>query len=259
MRWSHLYIPCLPRFLTPMLDAPMPYLCGISREIFPLAVADISDETVVVDLDRNVITMGTHTPELPFLPHRRKLKLEETLERHAGDVFWKARGLTSLEVEQARLDGDENRLAKMLGTADAIWDEKICMMDEAFNLAHAPDSMSLMFSGDEAEYGKQSRWDAVQEGFLRFYASMLKDYRKFMPSVPKNKQSTWRGPDSEYGGRFLAEEFVQSQPPEFEPFLEELIGTQQFDDFITRRMYNAGDAPDIKFFDQSIDAKRNRS
>ena len=70
-----------------MLDAPMPYLCGISREIFPLAVADISDETVVVDLDRNVITMGKNTPEVPFLPHRRKLKLEATLEKHAVSLY----------------------------------------------------------------------------------------------------------------------------------------------------------------------------
>merc|ERR1719356_1102894 len=37
------------------------------------------------------------------------------------------------------------------------------------------------------------------------------------------------------------------------------LTTQAFDDFVTRRMHNAGDAPDVKFFDQSIDAKRNRS
>ncbi|KAL7534715.1 hypothetical protein ACHAXR_007621, partial [Thalassiosira sp. AJA248-18] len=262
MRWSHLYIPCLPRFLTPMLDAPMPYLCGISREVFPYAVGEISDETVVVDLDRNVITMGSHTPDLPLLPHRRKLKLEATLEKHAGDVFWKARGLTTSEVEEARLSGDENSLAQMLGKADAVWDENICAMDEAFNLAHAPDSMSLLYSGDGSGLDndqKQSRWDAVQEAFLRFYVSMLKDYHKFMPSMPTDKRASWRGPGSVDGGRFLTESFVQSQLPDFHPFLEELIGTQQFDDFVTRRMYNAVDAPDVKFFDQSIDAKRNRS
>lgn len=238
----------------------MPYLIGISRENFPYAVGDISDETVVVDLDRNVITMGDRTPELPIIPQRRKMKLEETLEKHAGDVFWNARGLTTSEVEQARLDGDENLLDKLLGMADSVWDEKICTMDEAFVQAHAPDSMSLVYSDTVtgADAG-QSRWDAVQEAFLRFYVSMLKDYRKFMPSVPKNQPSTWRGSGSEYGGRFRAIEFVNSQLPDFQPFLEELIGTQQFDDFVTRRMYNAGKAPDVTFFDQSIDAKRNRS
>lgn len=32
-----------------------------------------------------------------------------------------------------------------------------------------------------------------------------------------------------------------------------------FDAFITRRIYNAGNEPDVTFFDQSIDAKKNRS
>lgn len=69
----------------------------------------------------------------------------------------------------------------------------------------------------------------------------------------------WRDPGAMDGGRFLADEFVNSQRPDFKPFLEELIGTQQFDDFITKRLYNAADAPDVKFFDQSIEAKKNRS
>lgn len=243
-----------------MLDAPMPYLIGISRDNFPHAVRDISDETVVVDLDRNVITTSKHTPDLPILPHRRKIKLEAALKKHAGDVFWKARGLTASEVDLAHFNNDERQLKKILGRADAVWEEKICAMDEAFNLASTPDSMSLSHFQDQTGVDDgQSRWDAVQEAFLRFYVSMLKEYRKYMPTLPKEQQSSWRGPGSASGGRFLAVEFVQSQLPEFQPFLEELTGTQQFDDFVTRRMYNVGKAPDVTFFDQSIDAKLNRS
>jgi len=262
MRWSHLYIPVLPRFLSPMLDAPMPYLCGISRENFPHAVGDISEETVVVDLDRNIITMGQHTPDLPSLPHRRKMKLEAALENHAGEVFWQARGLTTAQVEEARASGDENELAMLLGKADAVWDEKISTLDDAFKCSPAPDSMSLLYDDaiGSSNDKKQSRWDAVQEAFLRFYVSMLKDYRKFLPPSPKDTRSSWRdfgGIDG--GGRFMVEDFMKAQRPEFQPFLEELVGTQQFDDFITKRMYNAGNAPDVTFFDQSIDAKKNRS
>jgi hypothetical protein len=154
-----------------MLDAPMPYLCGISRDIFPNAVGDISDETVVVDLDRNLITLGTNSPDLPILSHRRKIKLESALENNAGDVFWNARGLTKSEVESVRSSGDEDALAKMLLTADGVWDEKLSSMDDAFNLAHSPDSLSMLH-GDKDEsqdWQKQSRWDLVQEAFLRFY------------------------------------------------------------------------------------------
>ena len=259
MRWSHLYIPVLPRFLTPMLDAPMPYLCGISRDIFPHAVGDISDETVVVDLDRNLVTLGTNTLDLPILSHRRKMKLESALEKNAGDVFWNARGLTKSEVETVRSSGDENALAKMLGTADAVWDEKVSSMDDAFNLAHSPDSLSILHSQDDKPNNlEQSRWDLVQEAFLRYYVSTLKDYRKCMPSST-GLLSSWRDPGAMESGRFLSDEFVNSQRPDYRPFLEELIGTQQFDDFVTRRLYNAADAPDVKFFDQSIEAKKNRS
>lgn len=83
MRWAHLYVPCLPRALTPMLDAPVPYLCGIDRGLLPRAAADLSDEAVVVDLDRNAVALGPRTPALPCLPPRRRLKLEASLEKHA--------------------------------------------------------------------------------------------------------------------------------------------------------------------------------
>ena len=258
MRWSHLYIPVLPKFLTPMLDAPMPYLCGISRDIFHHAVGDISDETVVVDLDRNMVTLGTNTLDLPMLSHRRRIKLESTLAKNAGDVFWNARGLTKSEVEAVRSSGDESALEKMLGTADAVWEEKITCMDDAFNLAYSPDSMNMLYNQvDEEKNLDQSRWDVIQEAFLRFYVSMLKDYRKFMPVT--SGLSSWRDPGAMESGRFLSDEFVNSQRPDFRPFLEELVCTQQFDDFVSRRMFNTADASDVKFFDQSIAAKRNRS
>eukprot|EP00957_Ditylum_brightwellii_P179640 13684363-Ditylum_brightwellii.AAC.1 len=69
----------------------MPYLCGISQDNLPYAVADISEETIVVDLDKNVITIGSLTPKLPPI---RQAKLEMALEANMGNVFWNTRGLT---------------------------------------------------------------------------------------------------------------------------------------------------------------------
>eukprot|EP00804_Cyclotella_cryptica_P030375 CCRYP_011909-RA/>CCRYP_011909-RA protein AED:0.01 eAED:0.01 QI:1940/1/1/1/1/1/2/892/737 len=265
MKWSHLYIPVLPRSLSPMLDAPMPYLCGISRENFPYAVADISDETVVVDLDRNVITLGPEMPDLPPLPHKRRLKLEHALKANCGEVFWEARNLDKSEVLKVRSAGDDAALSSLLRKAGSVWDERIRTRDDAFNLAYLPDSTTLEFSDDancDAENGtlpKQSRWDAVQEAFLRFYVAMLQDYRKFMPTEHVDKRSSWRGKDGVSDARFRIEEFVQASSAEFRPFLEELTMTQQFDDFVTKRMFDAKKAPDVIFFDQSIEAKKNRS
>lgn len=265
MRWSHLYIPVLPRSLSPMLDAPMPYLCGISRENFPYAVADISDETVVVDLDRNVITLGPGCQDLPPLPHKRRLKLENALKANCGEVFWEARNLNKAEVLKVRSQGDQVALASLLRKAGSVWDERIRTRDDAFNLAYLPDSTTLEFSDDancDADNGalpKQSRWDAVQEAFLRFYVAMLQDYRKFMPTENVDKRSSWRGKEGVSDARFNIDEFIQASSAEFRPFVEELVMTQQFDDFISKRMFDAKKAPDVIFFDQSIEAKKNRS
>ncbi|KAL3803294.1 hypothetical protein ACHAW5_009754 [Stephanodiscus triporus] len=265
MRWSHLYIPVLPRSLCPMLDAPMPYLCGISRENFPYAVGDVSDETIVVDLDRNVVTVGPNAPDLPPLPNSRRKKLEGVLKENIGDVFWEARNLNRREVLRARASNDKEGLEEMLRDAHAVWEERMRTCDDAFNLAHAPDSVTLDFDEDandrNAESTRQSRWDAVQEGFLRFYVASLQDYRRFLPAEElMGQRNSWRGGE---GGpsslRFRKEEFVAAADKDFQPFLEALVHTQQFDDFVTRKMHNAADAADIKFFDQSIDAKRNRS
>ena len=80
-----------------------------------------------------------------------------------------------------------------------------------------------------------------------------------MPTTATESRTSWRGKEGRCELRYNSEEFVNAASSDFQPFLRELVSTQQFDDFISRRMYNAADAPDMKFFDQSVDAKKNRS
>lgn len=279
MQWSHLYIPTIPRFLTPMLDAPMPYLCGVTRDNLSYAVGDISDETIVVDLDQNVITSGPYTPELPPIPHRRRYKLETALEQHVGEVFWNARGLHKHEVDKVKNSKKANaneRLEDVLDGAELTWSLRLKGFDEAFNLAYAPDSYNnlnhdeplpsnmSMTQSEEDDTGAdtQGQYDAVQEAFLRFYVSALKGYRRFLTlgDVPNPEQLGVPESLSNWAGRptFHSEDFVAAQRTDFQPFLQEFVLTQQFDDFITKRMYSPGE-PDVTFFDQSIDEKKNRS
>ena len=287
MRWSHLYIPVLPRFLTPILDAPVPYLCGIGRDVLTDCVGDVGDETIVVDLDRNVITMGPNTPQLPPIPLKRTAKLEAALEANTGDAFWNARGLTGDAVKKLMTSKTRTKLTDALGDAEEVWKEKLNAYGEAFNLAFTPDSPNILNdegraadpigNGDEGgtEVVGQSRWDAVQEAFLCFYVSVLQDYRRFL-SMPKPKEggngesavspyedgADAGGPWLRFSAKdrptFRADAFVSSQRSDFQPFLSELISTQMFDDFLARRMYDQG-ASDVTFFDQSISAKLNRS
>ena len=95
----------------------------------------------------------------------------------------------------------------------------------------------------------QSAWDALQESFLRFFVAVLKDYRRYLvfPSAAKK-----------HAGGFRATRLVAGQEAGWAPFLTELCGTHHFDRFVTRRLYGPGE-PDVTFFDQSIDAKINRS
>jgi pentatricopeptide repeat protein len=218
MSWTHCYIPCLPSYLLPVLSAPMPYFCGIDKADLDEAMLEASSECVVVDLDEGTLKMGLATPKLPTMPTKRRSKLERELTRRAGTVFQTAR---------------EGRL------------ETLKRMDDAFYVASTPEDITENDGQEEKERGD---WDSVQEAFFRFYIALLKDYRRFLV-FPKEEMPMMAG--------FQSKPFVLSQPKEFQPFLKQLCATQQFDAFITKRLYKPGEE-DVTFFEESIDAKMNR-
>ena len=297
MKWSHLYVPILPRFLCPMLDAPgtstfgvwktqsaetivahcqlfvhgavarfshprpVPYLCGVTRDNWLYVQQFVSDETIVVDLDRNNIMFGQNTPELPALPGKKWNKLRHSLEDFVGHLFWRARGLEE-EYQTLRHDRmtstEFKKIARQRG--ETQWNEKLVQRDQAFNLQFTPDSKNLDYTFSEDE---QHQWDRVQEAFLRFFVAVLKDYRRFL-DINGDISSQNTAPNANdwlqwtHQRSFDRDAFIRSQKNENVPFLQQLTTTQQFDDFITKRLYSPK-MPDIIFFDQSIDAKLNRS
>jgi pentatricopeptide repeat protein len=259
MQWSHLYIPLVPRFLSPMLEAPFPYLCGVVKENWIHSRQFVCDETMIVDLDHNTVTFGARPPKMPPTPRKKWEKLQAALRECAGELFWETRGmvdayrqLENQKISQKQLDEVREK------HGDPRWKEKLQLFDFAFNLAYTPDSPNLL--GDISEEKHQSQSDKIQEAFLRFLVSTLKGYHQFL-QVPDSE-----GPESPIGNSkrwckqrsFDRDGFIASQKHEYQPFLKELCMTQQFDDFITKRLYSPGE-PDVIFFDQSIDAKSNRS
>ncbi|CAB9497973.1 DENN domain-containing protein 5B [Seminavis robusta] len=247
MRWCHLYVPLLPRFICPMLDAPVPYLCGVVRENWLYAQQFVCRETIIVDLDRNTVATGEMTP--PFLtpPIKKWSKLRAAIEQTAGSLFWKTRGLDAEyhKLMNGRRINLRRNLANLQKKGSQTWKEKLHSFDHAFNLAFTPTSANIL--NDNISDYEQSQWDRVQEAFLRFFVALLKDYRKFA-----------KPPNGNEPGVFRKEDFIASQKPENQPFLAALCETQQFEDYITKRLYSPGE-PDVIFFDQSIDAKLNRS
>lgn len=253
MRWSHLYVPLLPRMLCPILDAPVPYLCGIVRENWIHAEQFVSEDTIIVDLDRNSVIFGPDAPEIPSMPPKKFMKLQTTLNDTAGSVFWKSRGLAKEYDTMMHRKPHKRSLEPLrkMHNNGGQWVEKLATMDHAFNLAYTPDSANL--SGESLADQEQSQWDRVQECFVRFFVALLKRYRSFLDvPLPAGAGSLSERPS------FNRVAFVAAQKDEVVPFLSEMCMTQSFDDFITRRMYSPGE-PDLIFFDQSIDAKINRS
>jgi len=263
MKWSHLYVPLLPKFLCPILDAPVPYLCGVTRENWFSVQKFVCDETIVVDLDRNSIMFGQRTLELPPVPGKKWLKLNRSLQDIAGHLFWRGRGL-EMEyhqlVENTIKHCEFKEIAEQKG--ENIWKEKLQNLDQAFNMHHRPDSEHSLRNTIEDEK-EQNQWDRLQEAFLRFFVSIFKDYRTFIHVPDKSTLgSSSTGPGEWLGWghshKFDTDGFIASQNSDYFAYLSELCSTQQFDDFITKRLYSP-ELPDIIFFDQSIDAKLNRS
>jgi len=241
----------------------VPYLCGISRDVWFQVQKFVSDETIVVDLDRNSVMFGQRTLELPPVPGKKWLKLHHSLQDIAGHLFWRGRGL-EVEYQQFIEKKISKSTFKEIATqkGEQVWKEKLSTLDQAFNLQYTPDSkhsLNNIISNDQ----EQNQWDRLQEAFLRFFVAMFKDYRKFL-HVPDTSKIGSPAPTSEdwlnWGNnhKFERESFLASQKPEYYSYLSELCSTQQFDDFITKRLYSPK-LPDIIFFDQSIDAKLNRS
>jgi DENN (AEX-3) domain/uDENN domain/dDENN domain len=279
LRWSHLYIPLLPRNFCAVLDAPVPYLCGLVRECWSHAEPFISPETIVVDLDHNTITYGNETPRIPEVPAKKWNKLHNSLQETVGHLHWKTHGLEESYRAMMTLKPKQRSMEQLLrqeqaGQGRPQWMEKLDGLDRAFNLAYTPDSKLLedyyrsnYGGGDDGEL-QQTPWDKVQEAFLRFFVAILKNYRRYLfipllaatsPDTKATDEDPHHHPYSSSGsisGRaqqpsFDVAAFLAAQPAHSAPFLYQMCMSQQFDSFITRRMYSPGE-PDLIFFDQSI-------
>ncbi|GAX14387.1 hypothetical protein FisN_11Hh155 [Fistulifera solaris] len=263
MRWSHAYIPVLPHFLIPILSAPMPFLCGIHKANLADALFDLSRDCVLVDLDRNLVTLGPDTAPLPPLPPVQAETLRRELDQNVGMIFREARSLRKTD------DYSENGLhlpnhIKLM--AEDMWEAKLSLFDEAFNLVFTPDQIRKnILNGNDASgldisesdrinlgidkqqlKRKQSVWDAVQEAFLDTHVYLLRNYRKYLVFPSKHNEGS-------YGGAgFRSKEFIENQRYDMREFLNQFIGTQMFDNFITKRLYGSGEA-DVAFFDMAVD------
>ncbi len=254
MKWAYAYIPLVPKFSVSILAAPMPFLCGIEKDYLNVAVQHLNDECIVVDLDSNLISFGPATPELAPIPRDVHKTLKETLRENVGMIYRETRSLTKdhdFSERGVHLPTD------IKTTADAMWESRLSLYDESFHLSFIPSQGENHLNGYFSEHkndSKQTRWDAVQEVFMNVYVGLLSSYRQCLVFPSKdNQQLKDSGSFDSFGGAgFKTKHFLKAQRHDRRDFLKELIHTQMFDEFITKRLYGSG-ASDVTFFDLAID------
>ncbi len=96
--------------------------------------------------------------------------------------------------------------------------------------------------------------DRIRAAFLRCFASLLYNYRKYLEPIPVGQRQSSDGQLF----NFKLSAFVRSASRDTIPYMEMLAETQAFNEFIMERCLKPIDDPEIALFDQIILAKRNR-
>ena len=257
-RWPHVYIPLLPRSLIDFLFAPMPFIIGMHHSYVKGALTEeLLSDIIVVDLDSNRVTLhgqdGAVAKRLRQLPARERKKIK--------------RGLSLLHLYRPKAQRSEYE-KRMLES-----------MDDAFSYAPSPDEIEQLMASQEREAEELRRLVEAEAGgaksplgsptslddaaainhelfissvFFRAFTSLMKEYVPYLihPSASDPH------PDPCFNKRAFLRHHDQSS----HAFLSDLLSTQAFTAFCEERIYASHSAShDVRFFDESITAKKNRS
>ncbi|CAJ1940240.1 unnamed protein product [Cylindrotheca closterium] len=93
LEWQGIYIPLMPYAMLDLLDAPVPFLVGMSsRYLTEIDPKTRPRDLVFVDLDRDVVQLGIDEEtgdrrKIPNLPNRDAVKLRAALEECGGSAY----------------------------------------------------------------------------------------------------------------------------------------------------------------------------
>ena len=239
--WEHVYIPVLPRPLLGVLQAPMPFICGMQTGIFDEIQDEIPCNVVVVNIDKDEIFIpdANTANDIPPLPEKEEQKLVKALQEIAEPV----------------------RLNRPGGGDDDIWRETcLNMMDSAFSYALRADQ----FDDDDELIVRD--WYKLRLAFLRFFVAMFREYKKYVITKTSKKtkshsNSSSDSPSAGTGKFFDVKSFVNAQRSSSKTFLNIFTQTQTFSKFMDDCVHEDQEEAnyDVKFFNESIAQKRNRS
>lgn len=260
--WSHVYIPVLPYAMLMVMQAPLPYLIGIHEDTFRLAIEEgyeIPPTAVVVDLDRNKVMVSSKDFAIMELPMHDCKKLLGRIQQCAP--AFERRSMSWSEDELPNMDLAISHAARPYEIDDdtAAYVRKIAQSGSDYDASGVHSVWRTLPDGS-------CNWPMVRTAFFRFFVSILRDYREFLvypvqkPGSPRRRGMS-RAQREAALGSFNAEGFLMRRRRANERnFMAVLVDTQHFQCFIAERLHPDGahDA-DVVFFEQSLEAKLNRS
>ena len=203
-----------------MFGAPVPFIVGIHTDFLKSVHCSIPEEAVVVFIDDNRVELGALGLP-PALPESRGRKLQAALTPLVSATF--SRRLTPWKSV------------------------RLPYFDSAFNMSIRPDR-----ANGTMEQGKSSIDEiALREAFLKFFVAIMKNYRKYLIYPSQETPNPLIN--------FQQKDFIEDHPADWAEFLKSVLPTQAFCQFCDARISSSSlkDA-DIRFFDESIEAKHNR-
>ncbi|GFO50358.1 C-myc promoter-binding protein [Plakobranchus ocellatus] len=207
-QWQCPYIPLCPLGLSDVLNAPCPFIVGVDSRYFDLY--DPPSDVICVDLDTNRIYLPEDKKSMNYklLPKRPSRVMQESLSKLYDKV--------SQPTAQKR-DSEE---------------------------------VSLENAHHDAEFRKKKQDMQVelciQEIFLRFTASIFKDYKNHLNPITTRVTSRATGASS----LFDMQAFIKTRDKANAKFYAQVMQTQMFFKFIEERSFVSDKDDSLAFFDE---------
>ena len=263
LRWPHVYIPLLPRSLIDFLFAPMPFIIGMHHSyVKNQLTGELMSDIIVVDLDHNKVSHhigggdGAKLRQLPsrerkkvrkglsllnlYKPREKRSEYEKRMMESMDDAFPYAPSPDEIEEIMAVLEHQDDDLRRFMELEDSPAKQA---KGAGKGTAHLPGAHPSPVNHELF----------ISSVFFRAFTSLLKDYH---PYLIRPTEANPR-PDPCFNRRGFLRHHEQAS----HGFLSDLIATQAFTTFCEERIFaaEAAASDDVRFFDESVTAKKNRS
>ncbi|KAG9509508.1 DENN domain-containing protein 4C, partial [Fragariocoptes setiger] len=207
--WQCPYVPLCPLSLCGVLNAPLPFIVGIDSSCFDLNTPP--PDVVCVDLDTKHILLSEYKKclNLKLLPKRPSRILRATLDR----------------IQQ--------RLSRL----------PTCYQTSLNG--HSPvHGGSPSADGGRVQYERQLELE-IREAFVRFMATILRDFRSYLLPITKAPTIGTTDPSS----LFNLDGFLKSRDRNYSQFYQLITKTQMFTHYIEERSFVSDKDTSLAFFD----------